>query len=105
MSAPTPLRDVTAALIFESPRALRTHLTNLRVAPNATWDNPTQLEKSNLFDPASPANRGVRVELDGVGGVATLVRAQAHRLGAVFPGWIIDHQLETEGKFLLTAVA
>ncbi|KAL8286953.1 hypothetical protein RQP46_003959 [Phenoliferia psychrophenolica] len=75
----------------------RTHLTELRVPPNASWDDSGLLAKSNLYDPKSDAYVGRRVQLDGVGGVATLVRAQAHRLGAVFPGWIVDHQLETEG--------
>ncbi|KAK4699121.1 hypothetical protein P7C70_g7142, partial [Phenoliferia sp. Uapishka_3] len=86
----------------------RTHLTELRVEPNISWVNTSPpslhssldsepLANSSLYDSSSPAYIGRRVELDGVGGVATLVRAQAHRLGAVFPGWIIDHQLETEG--------
>lgn len=37
------------------------------------------------------------LQLDGVGGCATLVRANVHRKGAVFPAWPVDHQLETEG--------
>lgn len=35
--------------------------------------------------------------LDGVGGCTTLVKADIHRMGAVFPHWPVDHQLETEG--------
>ncbi|GAA5932327.1 hypothetical protein JCM1841_000850 [Sporobolomyces salmonicolor] len=37
------------------------------------------------------------VRLDGVGGCAALVRAEVHREGAVFPSWVVEHQLETEG--------
>lgn len=35
--------------------------------------------------------------LDGVGGCTTLVHADLHRAGAIFPAWPVDHQLETEG--------
>lgn len=35
--------------------------------------------------------------LDGVGGCTTLVHADLHRQGAIFPAWPVDHQLETEG--------
>jgi hypothetical protein len=34
--------------------------------------------------------------LDGIGGVAALVRAEVHRMGATFPAWIFENQLETE---------
>lgn len=35
--------------------------------------------------------------LDGVGGCTALVKASVHRQGAVFPSWVVDHQIETEG--------
>ena len=44
----------------------------------------------------SPAYIGRTMELDGIGGVAALVRAEVHRMGATFPAWVFDHQLETE---------
>lgn len=50
---------------------------------------------------SSPAYIGRQIELDGIGGVAALVRAEAHRMGAVFPAWVFDHQLETEAFGLL----
>ncbi|KAJ2084242.1 Mannan polymerase II complex anp1 subunit [Coemansia sp. RSA 988] len=37
------------------------------------------------------------VPLDGVGGTFTLVKADVHRSGVVFPTWIFEHQVETEG--------
>ena len=40
---------------------------------------------------------GRTMDLDGIGGVATMVRAETHRFGAVFPSWVQDHQVETEG--------
>lgn len=44
----------------------------------------------------SDAYIGKQVELDGIGGVAALVRAEAHRMGAIFPSWVFENQLETE---------
>ncbi|PIA16542.1 hypothetical protein COEREDRAFT_42615 [Coemansia reversa NRRL 1564] len=37
------------------------------------------------------------VPLDGVGGTFTLVKADVHRSGVVFPIWLFEHQVETEG--------
>ncbi|PIA16541.1 hypothetical protein COEREDRAFT_27484, partial [Coemansia reversa NRRL 1564] len=37
------------------------------------------------------------VPLDGVGGTFTLVKADVHRSGVVFPTWLFEHQVETEG--------
>ncbi|KAI8384628.1 uncharacterized protein BYT42DRAFT_493216 [Radiomyces spectabilis] len=37
------------------------------------------------------------VPLDAVGGTCTLVRAQVHRDGAIFPAFPFRHQVETEG--------
>ncbi|OAD80150.1 glycosyltransferase family 62 protein [Phycomyces blakesleeanus NRRL 1555(-)] len=37
------------------------------------------------------------VPLDGVGGTCTLVKAEVHRNGAVFPPFSFKHQVETEG--------
>ncbi|KAJ2767925.1 hypothetical protein IWQ56_003138, partial [Coemansia nantahalensis] len=37
------------------------------------------------------------VPLDGVGGTFTLVKASVHRSGVVFPTWLFQHQVETEG--------
>jgi hypothetical protein len=36
------------------------------------------------------------MELDGIGG-NFLARASLHRQGVIFPGFAVDHQLETEG--------
>lgn len=44
----------------------------------------------------SPAYIGKLQPLDGIGGVAALVRAEVHRMGATFPSWIFENQLETE---------
>lgn len=67
----------------------RAHLVEQRIAPNVTLPilgasissdrRPLGWETSNLYDPESPAYVGKRFELDGVGGVTTLVRAEAHR--------------------------
>ncbi|KAM0786708.1 hypothetical protein ACM66B_002150 [Microbotryomycetes sp. NB124-2] len=97
-------------LLIEGNRFLdtgRTHLVELRVPPNATMPSltasafeslrPSGWEDSDLYDKRSRAYVGRRIELDAVGGVATLVRAETHRLGAVFPSWIEGHELETEG--------
>ena len=53
---------------------------------------------NELYDRESEAYIGKRVELDAVGGVATMVRADVHRAGAMFPSWVQDHQVETEGQ-------
>ena len=37
------------------------------------------------------------IPLDAVGGTCTLVRAQVHREGAIFPTFPYQHQVETEG--------
>jgi mannan polymerase complexes MNN9 subunit len=37
------------------------------------------------------------IPLDGVGGTCTLVKAQVHRDGAIFPPFPFQHQVETEG--------
>lgn len=62
-------------------------------------------ERSDLFDESSDAYIGLTQELDGVGGVATLVRAETHRFGAIFPSWLEDHEVETEGFGVLAKKA
>ena len=37
------------------------------------------------------------VDIDGVGGAALLVYAECHRRGLIFPPFVYDHHLETEG--------
>merc|ERR1712146_27974 len=37
------------------------------------------------------------VDLDGVGGAMLLVRGAAHRAGLIFPTFVFEHQIETEG--------
>ena len=37
------------------------------------------------------------VELDGVGGCVLLVQADAHRNGVIFPPFVFEHHIETEG--------
>ena len=43
------------------------------------------------------------VRLDGVGGCVLLVDAQLHRSGLVFPPFVFDHHIETEGLAKLAA--
>ena len=38
-----------------------------------------------------------RIDLDGVGGTALLVKADVHRDGAMFPPFPFYHLIETEG--------
>ncbi|RUP43907.1 Anp1-domain-containing protein [Jimgerdemannia flammicorona] len=59
------------------------HQTHRRLLLDMRYENETSLYHA--------------VELDGVGGTCTLVRAQVHREGAVFPTFPFKHQLETEG--------
>lgn len=54
------------------------------------------------FYPATPMTP-TTMALDGVGGCTTLVKADLHRQGAIFPAWPVDHQLETEGEPLARA--
>lgn len=60
----------------------------------------SQLDSLSRSDPrldtSSDAYIGRLVSLDGIGGVAALVRAEVHRMGAIFPSWIFENQLETE---------
>lgn len=53
-------------------------------------------EHDPRLDTASDAYIGRLMPLDGIGGVAALVRAEVHRMGAIFPSWIFENQLETE---------
>lgn len=94
----------------------RTHLVHEWTRPNvsASWDATSPLFPyhqpssdpshpiSNLHDQESPAWIGQRMLLDGVGGVSTLVRADVHRFGAVFPSWPVDNEVETEGFGVLS---
>lgn len=66
----------------------RLHLVDQRVLPNCSFAPMAGsvypslhggATDCDLYDEKSPAYVGKRVELDGVGGVATLVRADAHR--------------------------
>jgi hypothetical protein len=38
-----------------------------------------------------------RVPLDGVGGSFIMVRSAVHRQGAIFPPFVYQHQIDTEG--------
>lgn len=62
------------------------------------YDSELKTHRLNMADyyPVLPTTPET-MELDGVGGCATLVKADVHREGAVFPAWPVDHQLETEG--------
>lgn len=40
---------------------------------------------------------GRKVPIDGVGGCTLLVRADCHRKGLIFPPFIYQHHIETEG--------
>ena len=53
----------------------------------------TQDQRLNM---SSKAYIGTQFPLDGIGGVAALVRAEVHRMGATFPSWVFENQLETE---------
>jgi len=43
------------------------------------------------------------VRLDGVGGCVLLVAAELHRSGLVFPPFVFDHHIETEGLAKMAA--
>lgn len=62
---------------------LRTPPTNITgpipPASSFPWLREERWEQNDMYNPQSPAYVGKRVEIDGVGGVATLVRADAHR--------------------------
>ena len=51
---------------------------------------------------AKLALRRELVELDAVGGTAILIRGDAHRNGLIFPPFVTDNKMETEG---LVAIA
>lgn len=42
-------------------------------------------------------NRDEELELDGIGGVSILVKADVHRSGVNFPAYAFENQAETEG--------
>lgn len=44
-----------------------------------------------------PTHQGTRIPLDGVGTTFTLVKATVHREGAVFPPFVYQHELDSEG--------
>jgi len=98
----TALSEVTTAELYSR---LFTHTSDDDgVNPDGTAGQ-VQRQRSNLFDPTSDAYIGRTQELDGVGGVATLVRAETHRFGAIFPSWLEDHEVETEGFGVLARKA
>lgn len=43
------------------------------------------------------------VKIDGVGGCVLLVEADAHRKGLIFPSFVFDHHVETEGLAKMAA--
>ncbi|KAK4048633.1 Golgi mannosyltransferase complex subunit [Microbotryomycetes sp. JL201] len=62
------------------------------------YEKELKTGRSNMADLVpSTATTPEIMQLDGVGGCTTLVRADVHRKGAVFPAWPVDHQIETEG--------
>ncbi|KAK4053985.1 Golgi mannosyltransferase complex subunit [Microbotryomycetes sp. JL221] len=67
------------------------------------YEKQLKTYRLNMADmvPATAATPEV-MQLDGVGGCTTLVKASVHRRGAVFPAWPVDHQIETEGFAQLT---
>lgn len=83
----------------------RKHLVEAHVPANISFYLPSSVpglrskesQTSSLYDKHSAAYVGKRMELDGVGGVATLVRADVHRFGAIFPSWLEQNSVETEG--------
>lgn len=50
---------------------------------------------AHFYDPLKPVNE--EMSLDGVGGGCTLVKADVHRDGAMFPNFPFYHLIETEG--------
>jgi hypothetical protein len=48
-------------------------------------------------------HEGYVVDIDGVGGCALLVRADSHRKGLIFPPFVLDHHIETEGLAKMAA--
>jgi mannan polymerase complexes MNN9 subunit len=55
---------------------------------------PTQRKSLNYMNSTID---GDIVKLDGVGGTLLLVRADIHRMGAIFPPFGYQHTMETEG--------
>jgi len=43
------------------------------------------------------------VRIDGVGGCVLLIAADLHRSGLVFPPFVFDHHIETEGLAKMAA--
>lgn len=42
-------------------------------------------------------NKDEEIELDGIGGVSIVVKADVHRSGVNFPAYAFENQAETEG--------
>jgi|TARA_B110000208_G_scaffold21883_1_gene27709 mannan polymerase complexes MNN9 subunit len=68
-------------------------------AGNATAPRPLNATEKLA---AKLALRRELVELDAVGGTAILIRGDAHRNGLIFPPFVTDNKMETEG---LVAIA
>jgi len=43
------------------------------------------------------------VQVDGVGGCVLLIAAELHRSGLMFPPFVFDHHIETEGLAKMAA--
>lgn len=96
-------------------KTYRTHLADLYTTYSdrpEIFSAEQEMTSDARFDASSDAWIGRNISLAAVGGVAALVRADVHRsksllvyqctaymsaVGAVFPAYIFDHQLETEG--------
>ncbi|GAA99496.1 glycosyltransferase family 62 protein [Mixia osmundae IAM 14324] len=52
---------------------------------------------ADAYSRERPETSPDEMELDGVGGCCTFVRAEMHRNGATFPAYAFDNQIETEG--------
>ncbi|KAI8970120.1 hypothetical protein BDF20DRAFT_826184 [Mycotypha africana] len=50
-----------------------------------------------LVDMPTHGNIETKVPLDGIGGTFTLVKANVHREGAIFPPFVYQHNMDTEG--------
>ncbi|KAI9470746.1 MAG: Anp1-domain-containing protein [Benjaminiella poitrasii] len=59
--------------------------------------NQYSMGRHLLVDMPTHSERDHIIPLDGVGGTFTLVKATVHREGAIFPPFIYQHHLDTEG--------
>ena len=79
---------------IDAAKRRREALPDTELLVEGTSSQPTGRQH---LDDIKEQGEGPLVKLDGVGGTMLLVQAKLHREGLIFPTFVIDNSIETEG--------